>query len=166
MGCLGVHFALTDKEVAKLRSLEDEDERIWYVQSVLEPEYFKSKEWLAQNDKAWDAMHRTLTDGRLAWESDPFPLSHVILGGELLYTESDYIMSLKSPEEVAAVAESLKLVTEDWFRTRYFKIDPEEYGFPLSENDFGYTWIWFEEVRELFLRAAAVKRHILFTADQ
>jgi hypothetical protein len=36
----------------------------------------------------------------------------------------------------------------------------------LSEEDLDYTWDWFQEVRELYVRAAAAGRWMLFTADQ
>ena len=90
----------------------------------------------------------------------------MILAGELLYTESDYIMSLKSPAQVKDIAAALATVTEATFRERYFSIDPDSYGTELSEEDLAYTWEWFQSVRDLYLRAAAEGRYVLFTADQ
>ena len=89
-----------------------------------------------------------------------------MLAGELLYTESDYIMSLKSPKQVKDVASALASVSRDDFRKGYFKINPKEYGLPVTEEDFGYTWEWFQNVRELYQRAAGEGRFVLFTADQ
>src|SRR5262245_7081653 len=98
MGCLGVHFALTQEEVAHLRSLPDSHTRLEYLQNDIEDFYFhKQPCWKAESDKAWDAMHRALSDGQLTWDGGSYPLNHTVLGGELLYAESDYIMSLKSP---------------------------------------------------------------------
>ena len=51
-------------------------------------------------------------------------------------------------------------------RRRYFAIDPESYSHPLSEEDFGYTWEWFQNVRRPFLNAANECRYVLFTASQ
>jgi hypothetical protein len=94
MGCLGVHLALSDPEVEHLRSLPDELDRLDYVVEDLEDAYFDDREeYLAESDKAWDAMHRALTDGQLKWDGGEYPLNHVVLGGELLYTQPDYIMS-------------------------------------------------------------------------
>jgi hypothetical protein len=82
MGCLGVHFALADAEVEHLRSLTVERDRLDYVVEELEDAYFADHmELLAETDKAWDAMHRALTDGRLTWDGGEYPLNHVILGG-------------------------------------------------------------------------------------
>ncbi|MBA4147502.1 MAG: DUF1877 family protein [Verrucomicrobia bacterium] len=89
-------------------------------------------------------------------------MSHVVLAGEPLY----YIISLKTPQQVRDIAAALPAITQEEFRHRYFAIDPKSYGFPLSEEDFGYTWDWFQGVRELYQRAAKEGRFVLFTADQ
>ncbi|MEX0718775.1 MAG: YfbM family protein [Planctomycetaceae bacterium] len=168
MSCLGVHFALTEDEVAQLRSFDDEQERLDYLQEVIEETYFTSSpEWKAESDKAWDAMHRTLADGRLTWDGGQYPLNHTVLAGESLYGDTDaYIMSLKSPQQVRDIAAALPGITEDEFHRRYFAIDTESYGFPMSDQDFRYTWDWFQEVRDLYIRAAAEGRFVLFALDQ
>lgn len=167
MGCLGVHFALSDQEVAALRAIEDEQERLEYFQETVEEDFFTNHEdQMAESDKAWDAMHRVLGDGEMTWDGGEYPLNHVVLGGELLYTESDYIMSLKSQAQVWDIAAALPQVTEAEFRTRYFEIDEDDYGVELSEEDFDYTWTYFQEVRALFIRAAKAGKQVLFTASQ
>jgi hypothetical protein len=167
MSCLGVHFALTQDETAHLRSLPDKQARLHHLQEVIETRYFAQQPDLkAESDKAWDAMHRTLTDGQLSWDGGEYPFSHVVLGGELLYTEPDYIMSLKTPQQVRDIAATLSAITEAEFRRRYSAIDADSYGFPLSDEDFGYTWESFQSVRELYQRAAKEGRFVLFTADQ
>jgi hypothetical protein len=75
-------------------------------------------------------------------------------------------MSLKSPEQVRDIAAALPAVTEAEFRRRYFAIDPWSYGFPLSAEDFGYTWEWFGHVCRLYQKAASEGLYVLFTADQ
>ena len=111
-------------------------------------------------------MHRALADGELTWDGGEYPLNYVVLGGELLYTESDYILVLKSPAQVQDVAAALPAVTEENFRRRYFAINPRSYGEQPGEADFTYTWDWFQGVREFWMRAAAEGRSVLFTADQ
>jgi len=167
MGCLGVHFALSDAEVEHLRSLPGERDRLDYVVEEIERTYFDDhKEYLAESDKAWDAMHRVLADGQMTWDGGEYPLNHVVLAGELLYTKPDYIMTLKSPEQVRDIAAALPSITQSEFRRRYFAIDPEDYGSPLDEEDLAYTWEWFQNVRRLYSKAAAENRYVLFTADQ
>ncbi len=167
MGCLGVHLALSDAEVQQLRSLPSERELLDYVIDDLEETYFTDHEkYLAESDKAWDAMHRALTDGELTWDGGEYPLNHVVLGGELLYTEPDYIVSLKSPDQVRDIASVLPGINEEEFRRRYFAIEPEVYGFPVNEQDFTYIWGWFQNVRQLYTDAAAECAYILFLASQ
>jgi hypothetical protein len=167
MSCLGVHFALTEKEVAHLRSLDDEQDRLEHLQEVIEEQYLNDdKPFAAESDKAWDAMHRALADGEMSWDGGDYPLNHTVLAGELLYTESDYIMSLKTPQQVRDIAAALAAITEADFRRRYDAIDPKSYGSPLSDEDFRYTWDGFQGVRDLYTRAAHAGRYVLFTADQ
>ncbi len=167
MSCLGVHFALTEDEVATLRAIDDEQDRISHIQEVIEEDYFSNhQDLLAQSDKAWDAMHRALADGELTWDGGKYPLNHVVLAGELLYTDSDYIVSLKTPQQVRDIAAALPAITEADFRKRYFAIDSHSYGMDLTEEDFGYVWDWFQSVRGLYSRASVEGRYVLFTADQ
>jgi hypothetical protein len=167
MGCLGVHFALGDHDLRALRSQASDQARLDYLQNQIEEIYMNSqKQWCAETDKAWDAIHRALTDGRLSRDNGTFPLSHVILGGESLYEADDYIMRLKSAEEVQAIARALRDVREDEFRTRYYCIDPDNYGMPLGDEDFRYTWEYFTTMREFFQHAAKAGRCVLFTASQ
>lgn len=167
MACLGVHFALSEEEVVHLRSLPDNRTRLEYMQNEIEEFYFgEQPDWKAESDKSWDAMHRALSDGQLSWDGGDYPLNHTVLGGELLYTDSDYIMSLKTPSQVREIAARLPSISEGEFRSRYYSIDADSYGFPLSEVDFGYTWENFQDVRKFYTRAAAAGRFVLFTADQ
>jgi hypothetical protein len=167
MGCLGVHFALTETEVNKLTTLSGNTKRLEFLQEQIEETYFgEQQEFMCETDKAWDAIHRALTDGKLACDNGEYPLNHVILGGEPLYSDDDYIMSLTTPEQVQAVASGLDDVTEQDFRTAYFRIDESEYGLPVNDEDFSYTWHWFNKLREFYRRAAQESRFVLFTADQ
>ena len=167
MSCLGVHFALTVEEAEALEGFDDEQERLMFVQEELEGRYLEEpKPYAAESDKAWDAMHTALSDGLLSWNGGSFPLNHVVLGGKQLYSDDDYIMSLKTPEQVQAIATALEALTETDFRERYNRIDAKRYGGDLGEEDFEYTWSWFEGVRDLYLRAADQGRFVLFTATQ
>jgi hypothetical protein len=167
MGCLGVHFALSELEVSTLKGLPSDAARLEFLQGEIEERCFGDEnELMCETDKAWDAIHRALTDGKLGYNNGQYPLNHAILGGEPLYFEGDYIMSLKMPEQVKAVAASLEGIFEHELRARYFRIDAVEYGCPVNEEDFNYTWYWFQRLHEFYGRAAAESRFVLFTADQ
>ena len=63
-----------------------------------------NEHYLAETDKAWDAMHRALTDGSLDPNGGSFPLNRVILGGRHLHQGSGYIVALVPKDEVPDVA--------------------------------------------------------------
>jgi hypothetical protein len=167
MGCLGVHFALSEAQVKKLLRFADDERRLEYLQEKIEEELLgHGSEDAFETDKAWDALHRSLTGGELAYDNGKYPLSHVILGGEPIYIEDDYIMSLKTPEQVRAIAAAIKSVTKEQVQAGYMRIDANAYGAELSEDDFEYTWSNFDGLPEFFARAAANGKYVLFTADQ
>jgi hypothetical protein len=113
MACRAVHFAITEEEARNLRSFKEDGERLAYLQEQIEETYFTEQpERKAETDKAWDAIHRCLTDGKLGYDNGSFPLSHVILGGEPIYTDDDYIMVLKTPQEVKQIARSAASINE------------------------------------------------------
>lgn len=167
MSCLGVHFALTDEQVNKIRSFDNDDDRLEYLQEEIEETFWNEHpEDGAESDKSWDAMHRLLSDGELSYYDGPEPLRFTVIGGEPMYAKEDYIMSLKTPDQVKLVSEAIASITEEEFRTKYDAMDEGKYGFQKSEEDLEYTWGWFEGVVNLYKKAAAEDRYVLFSADQ
>jgi hypothetical protein len=162
-----VHFALTKKQASRLMDTPgaNNDFLMAFVEEIEEGPNGEGwdDEWTQETDKAWDAIHRCLTDGKLEWGDTP--LHKCILGSDNLYEGDDYIMSFLSPEEVKEVAAAIKKVDREELRRRYFAIDAKSYG-KLSDDDFEYTWSWFALLREFFRKAARAKRSVLFTVDQ
>jgi hypothetical protein len=65
---LGVHFALVEKDARRMQRARGNDA----LQEVLEEiEERWDRRWLQETDKAWDAIHRCLTDGYLRSGSTP-----------------------------------------------------------------------------------------------
>jgi hypothetical protein len=122
------------------------------------------KEWLQETDKAWDAIHRCLTDGKLEFGDTPY--HKCILGSDNLYEGDDYIISFLSPEEVKEVAAVIEDIGPDELRRRYDAIDTKTYQGTLSDDDFEYAWSWFRHVREFFQKSASANRSMIFTVDQ
>jgi hypothetical protein len=167
MSCLGVLFSLDKMEVDKFKSFSTDEEKLDYLQEEIEKIYFEQKpEHVAELDKSWDALHRSLTDGKLEYTNGQFPFNHVILGGEILYTAGDYILTLKTPEQVKEIAIAIEQLEKNALRDGYRKIDEDDYGSPLTEEDFEYTWEWMERTKDFWTTAAANNRHVLFTVDQ
>ena len=164
MACRGVHFAITDKQYRKLTSFTTDDELIEFLQEEIEEGW--DEDWLCETDKAWDAIHRCLTDGKLEWNNGSFPLNAVVIGGKQLHRGEDYIISLITSEQVVQVAGSIKEIDEAFFRKGYQKIKQSEYDGLLGEEDFQYTWEYFKGLPALFEKAAKDRRSIIFSVDQ
>jgi hypothetical protein len=167
MSCLGVLFSLDGDTVRKIKSFQSDTDRLEYLQEEVEETYFEQfPDRVAELDKSWDALHRSLTDGKLEYSNGSFPVNHIILGGEILYEQGNYIITLKTPEQVKEIAEAVEKLNEVTLRNGYFKIDSTDYGFPLTDEDFEYTWAWFEDSKEFWKLASKESRFVLFTADQ
>jgi hypothetical protein len=163
MASRGVHFAITSDDLARLLAASNDVELMEIIEEVEER---WDKEHLAESDKAWDAIHRCLTDGSLLYESGEYPLNHVICGGRQLHEGEDYTVALVTPEQVKDVATAIELVSENWLRERYFSLlKPDDYDGEIGEDDFGYTWEWFQRIRDLFRKAAGTGRAVIFTVD-
>ena len=121
-------------------------------------------------DKAWDAIHRALTNGKLEYGGKNPPGCWVILGGEVLRGdregEEDYIVTCKNPHQAKRIYQFLQELTEEAFCKLYFAIDPEEYGFELSEEDFEYTWYYLSDSIPFWKSAAEKELWVLFDVDQ
>ncbi len=120
--------------------------------------------WACGVDKAWDAIHRCLTDGTL--DPGEGPLAKFVLGGKSLYDGMEHILCLVSPEEAREAAEAAASLDEAWLRHRYFGLRSEDVGYTIGETDFQYTWEYLRLLPPFFARAADAGRWVLFTADQ
>ena len=146
-------LALTsDEEVRAI--VQDEIEERW------------DDAWLVELDKAWDAIHRCLSDGTLSMHGAINPSHLAILGGRQLYSGNDYIISLVAPNEAKAVASEIATIDESWLRGKYDAIDADDYGCPKSAEDFDYTWEYFQLLPPYFKRAGDAGRYVIFTVDQ
>jgi hypothetical protein len=166
VACRGVHFALTDEDLKLVLSCDSDDALVDLIQCEIEERYLEAKDWSYETDKAWDAIHRCLAAGYLIPDDGPYPASFAVLGGKELHAGSTYIVSLVLPAQVAATSEYLAQVTEQFLRSRYFDLDEEDYGLPLTEEDFSYTAEYFSGLPGFFRRAADAGRAVIFTVDQ
>ena len=132
MGCLGGFRAITKETLENLRAVPRADRVPDYLDEMDTVDSFDV-------DKAWDAMHRALCGSELKFGNNPAPGCWVVLGGEVLRgdreEEDDYLVILKTPEQVREVSRFLQGLTEEAFRKLYFAIDPEEYQYPMDEED-------------------------------
>lgn len=163
MACRGVHFAIDRTEAERLLTAPSDEAVLAIVQDEIEERW--DEEWLYQTDKAWDAIHRCLTDGKLSCDGGAYPLKLAVLGGEQLHEGEDYIVSLVDPEKTSEVARELRRIDRQWLKGRYDALDEDLYGVPKSEEDWEYTWEYFSGLPSFFQRAAEAGRYVLFSVD-
>ncbi|MCE3016771.1 MAG: YfbM family protein [Pirellula sp.] len=161
---LGIHFALSSRDATRLLKYKDPDELFEFITEDLEEQYLENDKWSFQSDKAWDAIHRSLTDGKLLYESGPFPLAYAVLGGKPLDVGDEYTACFVDADQVVEVSNALVSVTKKWMQQRYNTLSKTDYG-PVSPDDFDYTWEIFEGLRGFFSKAAKAGRAVLFTTD-
>ena len=160
---LGVHFAITPARERALLAADDEGDSDTVAQLLEEIEESWADDALkVDTDKAWDAIHRCLTDGTLDPDGGAYPLSHAVLGGRHLHDE--YYVVYVSAAEVRDVADALKGLDRTWLRGRFDAIDDPDYRGAGDDGDFDYTWDGFVDVRAFYGRAAAAGRAVIFTA--
>jgi hypothetical protein len=163
MSSLGVHFAVTAAQARALVAAKSDRALLALVEQLEEA---WEKPFVVESDKAWDAIHRCLTDGSLLYVSGEYPLNLCICGGRQLYRGRAYTVSLVSARQVPDVAAALGKITKAWMRRRYFRLDSEEYNeVEIGDEDFSYTWEGFLDVRRFYRRAAAAGRAVIFTVD-
>ena len=121
--------------------------------------------FVCETDKAWDAIHRCLTDGRLDFDNGAEPLRLCILGGERLYSGDDYLVALVSHAKLRPLADALGKVTQEFMNERYSKL-PNDYNMEKGPEDRQYTWDWFSDLPAFFDRAEKAGRHVIFSVDK
>lgn len=160
---LGVHFAIAaDQERALLAAGDRNDsDGVGEILDDIE-ESWNDDGLMADTDKAWNAIHRCLTDDTLDPDGGLYPLSHAVLGGRHLHDE--YYVVYLSAAEVRDVADALRDVEPTWLRGRFDTIDDPNYIGARDATDFAYIWDGFVELQAFYDRAAAIGRAVIFTA--
>lgn len=156
---LGVHFAITSEQERSL--LAADGDKVGEFLEELE-ESRENDALTVDTDKAWDAIHRCLTDGTLDPDGGAYPWSHAVLGGRHLSV--DWYVVYVSAAEVRDVAGALRTVDRTWLRRRFDAIDRRDYDGARDDEDFEYTWNNFVDVQTFYERAAAAARSVIFTA--
>lgn len=163
MSCIGVHYMISYEQAMKLLHLKSDEDIFNTVQEVLAPA--ATGETSFDCNAAWDALHRSLSNGTLDPRQGQRPLNMTFLCGNFLTRGEDYIAVLTTPTEVKQIAEAPAKVTEEGLKKKYF--DQKFPGYlDKSQSNWEQTWAGFQGLPEFFANAAARKQHVLFTATQ
>ena len=114
MPCRGVYFALSEAERDAVLAAENDDVLAEILEDIEER---WDQDWLQETDKAWDAIHRCLTDGTLQGR-EPRERALCVLGGRDLYEGDEYLAIYISPEQVADVARAIAGIDHAFYKSR------------------------------------------------
>src|SRR5688572_22344722 len=126
MPCRGVYFALDSTQEARLLSHRTDEKTMKCIEEEIEGIW--DEDWLAETDKAWDAIHRCLSEGSLRCRGENI-LEKFVLCGRQLHRSSAYTVSYLTHDEVRELSETAAGVTKDLFRKRYFGLASVKLGF-------------------------------------
>jgi len=116
MACRGCFLAFDGPCTARLRAAAGNDQR---VIEVIHELGMTGAPGDCDADKAWDGIHRCLTEGRLGSEDGTYLLNAAVLGGLPLHQGEHYIVRYNTPAEVREVAAALAALDTAPFLARY-----------------------------------------------
>jgi hypothetical protein len=163
----GTFYAVTPAEAERLLGLVGDDQAVAREGLDLYSIERQKSHCIAAVDKAWDVIHRCLTDGTLrGMGHGTTPLAWAVLGGKSLYGGSDFIVCYVMPQQVAQVAPALDEIVGAWFAQRYWQLENNGYRGPINNEELEYAWDYFTNMRNLYTRAAANSYAVIFVTDQ
>ncbi|MBV8878851.1 MAG: YfbM family protein [Planctomycetaceae bacterium] len=157
----GMHFAISYDQAMNLLKCKSDEDLVSLVTEEIEEVANEDNSF--ETDKAWDPIHRCLSNGTLDVRQGTRPLNMAIFGGRILNQGQDYFVVLLTPTEVKQVADALGAVTEDWMQKKYFDQKFPDYQGEKSQEDWEYAWGSFDGLPQFFANAAARKQHVIFT---
>jgi len=164
----GTVYAITPDEADRLLALVGDDAALAREALDLYSIERAKSHFIAALDKSWDILHRCLTDGTVRdFGKGTTPLSWCLLGGKSLHAGKEFIICYVTAQQVPQVAEALDKIEIQWLIGRYSSIlQTGGYAGPITNEDFDYTWDYFTNLRNLYTKAAAANRAIVFVTDQ
>jgi len=163
MACRGYFLALDESCMVRLLAEVGNDQRVIEVIQELEMTDAPDE---CDVDKAWDGIHRCLTEGKLGSEDGTYPLNAVVLGGLPLHQGESYIVSYNTPTEVREVAAALATLDLAPFLAKFWALDPDDYGATVDQDGLDYLTYYLSEITAFYQRAAQANWASIFVADQ
>ena len=163
MACRGYFLALDEPCIALLLAEDGNDQRVIEVIKELDMTDASDE---CDVDKAWDGIHRCLTEGKLGSEDGTYPLNAVVLGGLPLHQGENYVVSYNTVAEVREVAAALATLDLAPFLAKYWALDPDDYGAAIDQDGLDYLTYYLREITAFYQRAAQAGWASVFVADQ
>ncbi|KAB2931295.1 MAG: hypothetical protein F9K24_13710 [Leptonema illini] len=150
MGVIYWHLALNEKQCQRIIEAHSDYKRSYVVWvNIVRAE----DRWLQDSDKAARAIHDALVENLLP-ESDLYKLrSRMFFGGIPLFEKKE--PNIRYLSEFPLILSSVESIGLDYFKEQY------------SDDYAEYAYLWFQKVRDLYIRALEAKMPaILFMSDQ
>jgi hypothetical protein len=163
MACRGYFLALDESCMALLLAADGDDARV--IDTIHELDATNAPA-TCDVDKAWDGIHRCLTEGKLGSEDGTYPLNAVVLGGLPMHQGDDYIVSFNTAVEVCEVSAALTDLNLEPFLARYWTLDADEYGALIDQEGLDYLTSYLDQVTAFYQCAARTGWATVFVADQ
>ena len=97
MACRGIFYAFAEEDSLQLLNAKSNEELLQRLNDLSEVLDEDNTQYV---DKAWDGMHRCLSDGSLEADAGAYPLNRCVLGGTNLYDSEDHIVCFVPPADV------------------------------------------------------------------
>jgi hypothetical protein len=157
---IGILISLDEKNQDKLSDAQSD---VDVVNALLEIEEQANDSDQFSLDKAWNIIHRSLTDGLLEYDNGEYPLNMCIMDGFQLHEGDETIISVVPQKKVSDVADALQHITYEKFKEGFSKINKSD--FPVTDDDIKYGWDIFQGLPD-FWKNAALKHHaVVFNVD-
>lgn len=163
MAARAVLFALGAQDAGRILACRSGDKVMEWVGEV---EDRWDVDHLFELDKSWDALHRCLTDGDLAFENGEYRLSHVILGGVPRYGGDDHIVCYVAADQVREVAAALEPLDDRWLSNRFATLTFGDHQGTGDAEDITYTQSFLPGLKNFCRTAAWNGRAAIFTVAQ
>lgn len=153
----GVLFAIEDEELGQLGEAETDDDVLRIVESI-EARWSRPLEL----DRAWDTIHRVLSDAGDGERGRRAPLRSAILGGTVLVDDERALVTVKGPDEVTDIARALAEWNAERFRRAYLRLHPGDH----EEDELVYCLAWFDGIPSFYAAAARTESAVLLSIER
>jgi Domain of unknown function (DUF1877) len=161
----GTLYAITPDEADRLIGLAGSDSAVAQEARDLYSFERQKAHLICALDTAWDIIHRCLTDGtHRDFGAGATPLSWCVLGGQSLHGGKETIVCYVARDRVEQIPAALDAIQPQWFYNRFSSIQSSLTG-SMGMEDFQNAWEIFTNARNLYSKAVAVGRGVVFVAD-
>lgn len=162
----GFLIALSRENAKRVFGQADDAGQMTLFEELRKSPELKKKGYILELAKAWDAIHRLLTEGTLEPTGGDFPLNAVILGGKPIHQGTDYAAAVVRPDLTPFIAEALAEITEEELQKKFVDLPQHGYDQGVADKDFDEVWRVTRLLQEFYDFCAAERLAVLFVGKR